>query len=100
MIDALKSATALRRHTGAGGIDQNAPHDAGGDGEKVGAILPVHEPGVYEPDIGIVDQRRSVETPLCVVPADILPRHASQVIVNKRGQSVEGARVASAPRLQ
>jgi hypothetical protein len=36
-----------------------------------------------------MDERSRVESPLHVIAEDGLPRHAPQVVVNERGQSVE-----------
>ncbi len=54
--DCLGISFTLGRLMGAGVIDQDAAHHAGGDSQEVRAILPVDRALVYQPHIRLVHQ--------------------------------------------
>ena len=52
---------ALLGMMASGVVDQDATHDAGGDGEEVGPVLPLDPFQVDEPEVGFVDQGGRLE---------------------------------------
>ena len=79
-------------------IDEDTPHNAGTDGEKVSAVLPFQFTDRRQPKIGLVDQRRGLKR----VPGALLPHlvvgQAPQLIVDNGCQPIQGSVIALPPR--
>jgi hypothetical protein len=95
--DPLIAAAAFARLTFARRIHQDAPHEAGRDGEKVRAVLPGDLSRVNKAQVGFIDKRRGLQG----VPGALLPHKTSgnpaQFGVDERDQPFQRRRIACAP---
>ena len=70
--------------------DQDAPHDARCHGQEVSPILPLHALDFDEPEVGLVHERRGLNSLAgALVPHGAL-RDALQLFVNERNKLVQG----------
>src|SRR5205814_612227 len=90
-------AAALLISPRAGVIDEYTAHDARGDGKKVRAVLPRDVLRGNQPQIGLIDERRRLQTVPDGLMTDVLPRDAMELVVDQRDQSIERALVPLAP---
>src|SRR5262249_37713342 len=90
---ALIAASARR-------VDEDAAHCAGGDGEKVRAIVPADLRDVDEAQVGLVDECRRLERVAATLASHVVAREAVQLGVDERNQSIECILIAAAPGQQ
>jgi len=89
-LDALPVAAALCRGSGPSALNEDAAHGLGGHSEKVTAAVPaIGLRSVYQPKVGFMDERRSLQR----LPG-LFVRHscrgkASQLAINE-GQQLVG----------
>lgn len=90
----------LLREAGAGVVDEEEAHDARGDAEEVGPVLPGDGglPGEAEP--GLVHEGDGVERlPDAQLP-ELPPGDRAELVVDERDDRVEGGAVAVAVRVE
>src|SRR5262249_52147047 len=78
-------------------VDQDTPHYLRRYGEEVPSVLPTNSLLVHEPEIGLVNQRRSLERVSGGLVTHVPSGHAAQLGINQRHQPVEGCGIAFAP---
>jgi len=54
-------------------VNQNSPHELGGNGKEMGAILPAHALVIDEPQVGFVNQSRGLQGVAGALPAHVTP---------------------------
>jgi len=59
--DPGSAAAALGGLAGAGMVHQDAAHDLGAGGQEMRTVVPVGPPGVDQPQVGFIDERRGLE---------------------------------------
>ena len=94
------AAAALLAPLRACDVDEHAPHEPGRHGEEVGTILPVHLPGIDEPQVGFVDQRRGRQAVIRPLPPQASPCDPLQFLLDQRRQARERLLVSSPPLQQ
>ena len=70
-------------------VDQDAPHEPRGDGEKVGAILPLYLIDPRQTQIRLMHQRGRVEGVAFVLAAELAVREAVQLVVHDGHETIE-----------
>ena len=101
VFDPLHAAAALGRGAGARRIDENPPHDRCGDGQEVGAVLPVHRAGIHQPHERFVHERGRVSSRRPHAPSGRTCRPSSpQVVVHEWRQALERLLIAATPGLE
>ena len=93
---ALQAASAFQIMA-ARMIYQNAPHHRGGNGEKMGAILPLHSFIIHQPHMGFIHQGRGLEAMSRTLALHVPASQAMELVVNDGRQTVEGALISVAP---
>ena len=63
-------------------VDQNAPHELGGDAEEVGSALPVDARLIYQLHVCFVDQSGSLQGMIAAFAAHIVGGDAAQFRIN------------------
>ena len=96
----VRSGASLVALAAAGVVDQQAPHGAGGDGEKAAAVLGRDPPLVEQAQIHLVDQRRGAQGVVRPLAAERPPCHLAQLAVDQGDDPVERLAVPVAPAFQ
>jgi hypothetical protein len=78
-------------------VHEDAAHHAGGDGEKMRAVVPLDRFPVDQTDIGLVDERRRLKAVSDALPRHAAPRDSVELLMDERNQSLESALVALTP---
>jgi hypothetical protein len=78
-------------------INQDSPHQLGRDAKEVSAILPTHLLLVYQPYVGLVDERRGLKGVSWVFPAHVAPCKLSELSVDERQKLIECRLVSLTP---
>jgi hypothetical protein len=78
-------------------VDQDPPHDAGGDAEELGAVAPVDAALIHEAQIGLVDEGGRLESVARGFPTQAAGRESVQLLVDHGQHLIEGRLVALAP---
>jgi hypothetical protein len=81
-------------------IDEHAPHQAGGDAEKVRTVLPADTPRVRQFQERFIHQRGGLQRVSAPFPAHVRPCEAAQLPLHERYQLLQGVIIAIAPRPQ
>src|SRR5260221_4194660 len=94
--DMLHSASAFQVMTPRM-LYQNTPHQLRRNGEKMGAILPLHALIIHQPHVGFIDQGRGLEAVAGALPFHVTASQAAQLVINDGSQPRERALVSVAP---
>jgi hypothetical protein len=78
-------------------IYQNAPHQLGRNGEKMGAILPLHSIVIHQAHPGFIDNGRCLEAVAGPLASQVATRQPVELVINNRGQPIECALISIAP---
>jgi hypothetical protein len=78
-------------------VDQNVAHQLRGHGEEVSTILPTNTLRARKANIGLVNQRRGLERVALALALHVAMRDASYLVVDQRGQAIEGRTVSLPP---
>jgi len=78
-------------------IHEDAPHDAGRDGEEVRAIVPRYGFRIDQSEIRLVDERRGLEGVIRTLVSDVPLRDSMKFVVYERNQAVQRLLVALSP---
>jgi hypothetical protein len=78
-------------------IDQDTPHQIGGNGKEVSPVLPVYIPRINEPQKGLVDQGRRLQGMTAALPAQIAGRLSAQFFVDEWRELIQSPFVAITP---
>ena len=81
-------------------VDQDAPHQLGGNAEEVSAILPGHPLLADQPHVGFVDERRGLKRVPRALIAHVGGGDPAQLVVHERRQLLESIAISAAPLLQ
>ena len=81
-------------------VDENAPHQAGRNAEKVSAILPADAAGVRQPKERLVHQRRGLQGVAPTLTAHVPSSQAAKLRLHERCQPFERTVIAVRPRPQ
>ena len=100
MVDPLNMATAFERGLCTSRINENPSHRPGRHGEEVRPVLPVHLPGVDEPEKRLVHQCRGLQRMPGVFLAHVVPGQATELLVDERRQAIERGGIALSPCLE
>ena len=98
-LERTLAAAALRRHSGAGTVDQEIPHDLRCQRQEMCAVRQVDLRSVNQMDVRLVNQPRRVERVL-LSSAQPLVRQLAQAFVNQGDELISRALVAGAPLFQ
>ena len=92
-INPLPIAAAFEGVALAGALDEDAPHRFCGCPEEVPAVVPCLQRGIDQPDIGLVHQRRGLQS--LVLPGGFLAhagaRQHAEFLVDERQEFFRGA---------
>src|SRR5208283_2441692 len=80
-----------------GMVHQDSPHQLRRNGEKMGAILPLHALVVDQASVGFIHQRGCLEAVARALALHVAARQAAEFVVNDGGEFFQGAWVSSAP---
>jgi len=80
-------------------IDQDTPHQVGGNGKEVSAVLPMYVPGINEPQKGLIDQSRRLQGMTAALPTQIAGRLPAQFFVDEWRELIQSPFVAVTPLL-
>ena len=69
---------------GARMVDQNAPHELGGDAEELGAVLPLDTALIDHSQVCFVDERGRLKRVIAPLPLEIAPGQVTELLVNER----------------
>jgi len=97
VIDALHPAAALGGRTGTRRVDENPPHRAGGNGQEVATVLPVHHSGIHQAHVRVVHERGCVPASTGSLFPNVPSRQLSEVVVEHRGQPLERLLIPASP---
>jgi len=78
-------------------IDEDTPHNAGTDGEKVSAVLPFQVTDRRQPKIGFMNQGRGLERMPDAFPPHLIVGLTLQLFVHERRQPIQSGLIASPP---
>ena len=81
----------------AGGLDENAAHESGGDAEEVGAVLPLVGLPFDEAEEGFVDEGGGLEDVAGAFAGEVVLGEGVEFAVDEGGEAGEGVGVALAP---
>jgi len=81
-------------------VDENAPHQAGRDPEKVRAILPADAAGVRQPEERLVHERSGLQGVSATLAAHVASSQAAKLRFHERRQPFERTVIAVRPRPQ
>ena len=99
-IHPLGAAASFGRQSAACPVQQNMPHDLGGDCEEMGTVLPINILDVDQLQVGLVDQGGCLQgVPGALVP-QLVPGDALQGAIDARRQLLKSVSVASRPGAQ
>jgi len=73
-------------------IDEDSPHDAGGHGEEVDAVFPVHLLNVDQTDVRFVDQRRRAQGVPGPLTGQLGGRETTKLLIDERNGRVQRIR--------
>src|ERR1700693_1113165 len=88
--DFWNAASSLLVSARTGVIHQNAPHQLCGDGKEVRAVLPVDLPGVYQSQVGFVDERSRLQRVTRTLSKHVPPSQAAQLLMDQRKEFFQG----------
>ena len=71
-----------------GMVDENAAHGLRGHTEEVGSVLPRNPTLIHEPQVGLVDQCRSLERVIGALSSQVAAGEAPQLRVDEGHQPV------------
>ena len=77
-------------------IHQDPPHQAGGDGEELRAILPVRLALFHQLQVRLVDQRGGLQGVVRPFAAHVAGGQAMQLAFDQRREPLQGRLVAAA----
>jgi hypothetical protein len=80
-----------------GVVNQNVAHYLGGHGEKVRAILPLNILRTRHSNIGLIDQRRSLQRVAIALALHVTMGNAPYLVVHQRRQPIERGSVSVPP---
>ena len=78
-------------------VDQNVPHQLGGDTEKVSPVLPLGSVLPDQTKVRLVNQRGALQGVVAALALKITARHAAQLAVNKWDQGIPCVLIAMPP---
>ena len=78
-------------------VDEDPPHQAGGHREEMGAVLPLDTGEVDEPKVGLVHERRRLESMTPALPTHRPPGEPAKLAVNQGHQLLE-RRIVTPPQ--
>jgi hypothetical protein len=81
-------------------IDEHLPHEARGNADEVGAILPVHAPSTHQPEKRLVHELGRLQRMTVPFAPHIRACEPAQLGLDERHQAIESGLIAVAPRLQ
>jgi hypothetical protein len=81
-------------------IDQETPHRRGGDGEKLGAVLPHDSALAGEPKVGFVHKSSGPQRVIHTFPGEIAAGLPSELLIDQRNELFTRSRVAGTPSPQ
>jgi hypothetical protein len=81
-------------------VDEDAPHQAGGDGEEVRAIAELDLLAVDQPDEDFVDQRGRLQRMAWALAVHLPLRQFAELTVYERDQRVQCVSITAAPGLE
>ena len=81
-------------------VHQNAAHQLRRNGEKMGAVLPLHAVVVHQPQVGFVDQGRGLQAVAGALARHVAVRQAVKLLIDDRRQPFERIPVSLAPGAQ
>src|SRR6185312_8169883 len=90
-------AAVLRVLTSPRAVDENPPHDPGGDSEEVDAVPPLDGLEIAQPHEGVVDQIARLEGRPSSLLVEVVAGEPAQVVVDQRNQLVERTLIAASP---
>jgi hypothetical protein len=90
----VEAAAAFAGDVFAGVVDEDAAHDAGGDGVEVRAVLPVGDLQVDELEVGLVDEGGCLEGVVAFFAAHVAAGDDVKFVVDGRDQPGSGVLVA------
>jgi hypothetical protein len=82
---------------GTGVVHEDAAHDAGGHGEEMRAVLPRDGLRIDQPQIGLVDERRRLDTVSRTLVSHVTPGDLMQFVMNERNQARERLFITAPP---
>jgi hypothetical protein len=94
---ARHSTAPLGRRARPRSIQQNAPHDLGRHGEKVGAVLPVDVSHVDQAQVGFVNQGCGLEGAAGALVLHAVAGDAAELSVDPRRELVQGGCIPVRP---
>src|ERR1019366_5737450 len=78
-------------------VNQNAPHQLGRNGEKVGAILPLHALVIHQSHVGFVDQSGGLQAMTGTFTFHVASRQAVEFVIDDWSQAVESSSISITP---
>jgi hypothetical protein len=90
----------LDRKSAARVIDQDAAHHAGGDGQKMRAVLPADPFLINQTQVGLVDERSRLQRMVAPLASQAGGRAGPEVPLHEIEQIVSRLQVALSPGLQ
>jgi len=92
-----EAVAALGGGAGAGMIDEDAAHEGGGEGEEVGAALPIDAVVADEFEPGLVDEGGGLEGVAGSFVLKVVSGEAAEFVVGEGSEFVESGGFAGAP---
>src|SRR5262249_21277145 len=77
-------STPLEVAPGTSQIGENAAHQLGTDGQKMGSVLPAYLPHIYQPQVDLIDERGGLQGMACGFAGHIALCRLVQLVVHKR----------------
>ena len=93
----LRAAASLRVTVSSRVIDQDAPHDLGGDREEMRVICPVHILLIDHTDVSFIYQGSGLKCVIFPLPAHVTAGEAVEFVVDQRIQLIQSGLVPFAP---
>ena len=95
--DGLPSAPPFRRLARPGMIYEHMPHGLGSHTVELSPILPLFAGVTRQPQIGLVDESRSLQGVTRILPLHMPARQFVQLRVNQRHKLLERSRIPVSP---
>jgi hypothetical protein len=78
-------------------VDEDSPHEPGGEGEEMDAVLPGHSALVDETEERFVNERRRLQRVVAALVTQVQGSATAKLLVQHRHQLVAGFLIAIAP---
>jgi hypothetical protein len=78
-------------------VDENPPHNLGGDRKKVSAVLPADSPCVHKAKIRFIHEGGGLDGPLRVLSSHLPMSQSPEFLVHQRSKPIQSRLVALTP---